>query len=174
MTMIRSKNILLEDVYVNSTDTKQAVGFEFSCLNHKHDFYTGLGVATGSMRQYDGFYRIVENDTARNITINNMRYDYYFKTWTGISSGYPPNGEVRLYPIQDFISPSQYWQIVLAAAVLAIPQTRPSETSSSSTQAELWLSLNALHTIPLPATGIQNPRPGHEELVWCHDQRHYC
>lgn len=33
MTIIHSKNVLLEDIYVNSTDAKQAVGFEFSSLN---------------------------------------------------------------------------------------------------------------------------------------------
>lgn len=31
--------------------------------------------------------------TIRNVTINkNMRYGAYVKTWTGISTGYPPNG----------------------------------------------------------------------------------
>lgn len=33
MTIIHSENILLEDMYVNSTYTKQAVGFDFSSLN---------------------------------------------------------------------------------------------------------------------------------------------
>ena len=33
MTVIHSQNILLEDIYVNSTDTEHAVGFEFSSLN---------------------------------------------------------------------------------------------------------------------------------------------
>lgn len=33
ITVIHSENILLEDIYVNSTDTKQEVGFEFSSLN---------------------------------------------------------------------------------------------------------------------------------------------
>lgn len=56
------------------------------------DFYTGLGVAIGSIGQYKDQYEIVENVTARNITIHNMRYGVYMKTWTGISSGYPPNG----------------------------------------------------------------------------------
>ncbi|KAK4631571.1 Alpha-L-rhamnosidase rgxB [Fulvia fulva] len=129
MTIIHSSDILLEDIYINSTDTKQAVGFAFSSLNtdgadtiyadnimfrgwtvdngddsistkanstnilmENCDFYTGLGVAVGSIGQYEGRYEIVENVTARNITINNMRYGAYFKTWTGVSSGYPPNG----------------------------------------------------------------------------------
>lgn len=33
MTVIHSENVLLEDIYVNSTDTKQPVGFDFSSLN---------------------------------------------------------------------------------------------------------------------------------------------
>jgi hypothetical protein len=33
MTVIHSENVLLEDIYVNSTDTSQAVGFDFSSLN---------------------------------------------------------------------------------------------------------------------------------------------
>lgn len=56
------------------------------------DFYTGLGVAIGSLGQYDGRDEIVENVTARNITINHMRYGVYIKTWTGITTGSPPNG----------------------------------------------------------------------------------
>ncbi|KAF4308536.1 Glycoside hydrolase family 28 [Botryosphaeria dothidea] len=129
MTIIHSENILLEDMYVNSTDTKQAVGFDFSSLNtdgadtvyannitfrrwtvdngddsiamkanstniliEDCDFYTGLGVAIGSISQYNGVFETIENVTARNIRINNMRYGVYIKTWTGVQSGYPPNG----------------------------------------------------------------------------------
>lgn len=55
-------------------------------------FYTGLGVAIGSIGQYTGRYEIIENVTARNIEINHMRYGAYIKTWTGVPSGYPPNG----------------------------------------------------------------------------------
>jgi hypothetical protein len=33
MTLIESKNVVLEDIYVNSTDTEHAVGFDFSSLN---------------------------------------------------------------------------------------------------------------------------------------------
>lgn len=33
MTIIHSNNVLLEDIYVNSTDTAEAVGFDFSSLN---------------------------------------------------------------------------------------------------------------------------------------------
>ncbi|ETS76822.1 hypothetical protein PFICI_12209 [Pestalotiopsis fici W106-1] len=129
MTIIHSTNILLESIYVNSTDTKQAVGFGFSSLNtdgadtvyadnitfrgwtvdngddsismkanstniliEDCRFYTGLGVAIGSIGQYRDTFEYIENVTARNIEINNMRYGAYIKTWTGVPSGYPPNG----------------------------------------------------------------------------------
>lgn len=129
MTLIHSSNVLLEDIYVNSTDTKQKVGFGFSSLNtdgadtiyadnitfrrwtvdngddsiamkanstniliEDCKFYTGLGVAIGSISQYKDTFEYIENVTARNIEINNMRYGAYVKTWTGVQSGYPPNG----------------------------------------------------------------------------------
>ncbi|ESZ95247.1 hypothetical protein SBOR_4359 [Sclerotinia borealis F-4128] len=128
MTIIHAKNILLENIYVNSTDVRP-VGFEFSSLNtdgadtiyadnitfrgwtvdngddsismkanstniliEDCDFHTGLGVAIGSIGQYDNRYEIIENVTARNIRSYNMRYGVYMKTWTGVSTGYPPNG----------------------------------------------------------------------------------
>lgn len=55
-------------------------------------FYTGLGVAIGSIGQYEGVFETIENITVRNIEATNMRYGAYMKTWTGVSSGYPPNG----------------------------------------------------------------------------------
>lgn len=56
------------------------------------DFYTGLGVAIGSIGQYSDTFEYIENVTARNIQVHNMRYGAYVKTWTGIANGYPPNG----------------------------------------------------------------------------------
>ncbi|TEY51858.1 hypothetical protein BOTCAL_0264g00140 [Botryotinia calthae] len=128
MTLIHAKNILLENIYVNSTDVRP-VGFEFSSLNtdgadtiyadnitfrgwtvdngddsismkanstniliEDCDFYTGLGAAIGSIGQYQDRYEVIENVTARNIRSYNMRYGVYMKTWTGVSTGYPPNG----------------------------------------------------------------------------------
>ncbi|KAL1857444.1 hypothetical protein Daus18300_010417 [Diaporthe australafricana] len=130
MTIIHAENVLLENIYVNSTDLEHPVGFDFSSLNtdgadtvyannitfrnwvvdngddsiamkanstniliENCDFYTGLGVAIGSIGQYDGQFETIENVTIRNITINkNMRYGAYVKTWTGNTTGYPPNG----------------------------------------------------------------------------------
>ena len=49
-------------------------------------------MAIGSIGQYDDRFERIENLTARNISITNMRYGAYVKTWTGINTGYPPNG----------------------------------------------------------------------------------
>ncbi|KAI1857450.1 hypothetical protein JX265_011185 [Neoarthrinium moseri] len=129
MTLIHSSNVLLESIYVNSTDSKQEVGFGFSSLNtdgadtvyadnitfrgwtvdngddsiamkanstniliEDCRFYTGLGVAIGSIGQYPDTFEYIENVTARNIEVHGMRYGAYVKTWTGVPSGYPPNG----------------------------------------------------------------------------------
>lgn len=61
-------------------------------LIENQDWYTGLGFAMGSIGQYDGVFERVENVTVRNVTVHNQRYGAYFKTWTGVSRGYPPNG----------------------------------------------------------------------------------
>jgi hypothetical protein len=116
MTVIHSENILLEDIYVNSTGN-EPVGFDFSSLNtdgadtvyannitfrrwnvtngddsialkanstniliEDCDFYMGLGVAIGSIGQYNNTFEIIENVTARDIRSYNMRYGAYVKT----------------------------------------------------------------------------------------------
>jgi galacturan 1,4-alpha-galacturonidase len=40
----------------------------------------------------DNVFEVIENVTVRNISIHNMRYGAYVKTWTGVSTGFPPNG----------------------------------------------------------------------------------
>lgn len=42
MTVIHSENILLENIYVNSTDSEHAVDFDFSSLNVRFVFDTGV------------------------------------------------------------------------------------------------------------------------------------
>ena len=64
----------------NGDDSISTKANSTNILIENCDFYTGLGVAVGSIGQYEGRYEIVENVTARNITINNMRYGAYFKT----------------------------------------------------------------------------------------------
>ncbi|CAE6472427.1 unnamed protein product [Rhizoctonia solani] len=52
----------------------------------------GLGIAMGSIGQYNGIYEYIENVLARNITCIGTRYAGYIKTWTGTQQNYPPNG----------------------------------------------------------------------------------
>ncbi|KZV96901.1 glycoside hydrolase family 28 protein [Exidia glandulosa HHB12029] len=55
-------------------------------------FYRGLGVAIGSIGQYEGAWETIENLTASNIVFHGMRHAAYVKTWTGQHVGDPPNG----------------------------------------------------------------------------------
>lgn len=56
------------------------------------DFYTGLGIAFGSIGQYKDAFETIENVTATNITCHKTLHGAYIKTWTGQQVGYPPNG----------------------------------------------------------------------------------
>ena len=55
-------------------------------------FVKGLGYAMGSIGQYAGEFGIIENITAVDTYIYNTGYAGRVKTWTGRSTGSPPNG----------------------------------------------------------------------------------
>ncbi|EJD52417.1 pectin lyase-like protein [Auricularia subglabra TFB-10046 SS5] len=55
-------------------------------------FYRGLGVAIGSIGQYEGAWETIENLTATGIEFHGMRHAAYVKTRTGQHVGEPPNG----------------------------------------------------------------------------------
>ncbi|KAJ6491270.1 glycoside hydrolase family 28 protein [Mycena vitilis] len=55
-------------------------------------FYTGLGVAIGSIGQYPGEFEFVERVLTRNCSFIGTRFVGYIKTWTGVQQGFPPNG----------------------------------------------------------------------------------
>jgi len=55
-------------------------------------FFKGLGVAIGSIGQYPGVFETVENVTAERINCVGTEFAGYFKTWTGVEQGFPPNG----------------------------------------------------------------------------------
>ncbi|TGO86764.1 hypothetical protein BPOR_0278g00060 [Botrytis porri] len=55
-------------------------------------FYSGLGVAIGSIGQYRGVYESIENVTATGIVFYKTLHGGYVKTWTGEQVGYPRNG----------------------------------------------------------------------------------
>jgi len=55
-------------------------------------FFTGLGVAIGSIGQYPGEFEFVERVLTRNCSFIATRMVGYIKTWTGVQQGFPPNG----------------------------------------------------------------------------------
>ena len=55
-------------------------------------FRTGLGLALGSIGQYKGVFETIQNVTATNITCFGTAHAAYVKTFTGVVSGYPPDG----------------------------------------------------------------------------------
>jgi polygalacturonase len=124
MTVFKSSNILMQDIYINSTSSshnaaRNTDGADTIYSNNIHfdrmtiingddsistkanstnilitnsTFINGLGVALGSIGQYEGVYEILENITARDITFVKTLHAGYVKTWTGQRVGYPPNG----------------------------------------------------------------------------------
>jgi len=124
MTVFKSENILMQDVYINSTShsgspARNTDGVDTIYSNNVHfdrmtiingddsistkanstnilitnsTFINGLGVALGSIGQYEGVYEILENITARDIICEKTLHAGYVKTWTGERVGYPPNG----------------------------------------------------------------------------------
>jgi len=125
MTITRSKDVLLQDIFVSSTsnnphiparntdgadtmfsdnitfrrwtvingdDSISAKANSTNILIEDCNFYKGLGIAIGSIGQYNGQYETIQNITARRINLYNIRYGVYLKTWTGTNYGYPPNG----------------------------------------------------------------------------------
>ncbi|KAI5310746.1 hypothetical protein KEM55_002649 [Ascosphaera atra] len=52
----------------------------------------GLGIAIGSIGQYDNQVEIVERLRVNNVTFKGTQHAVYFKTWTGEAVGVPPNG----------------------------------------------------------------------------------
>ena len=105
MTLIHASNVLLENIYVNSTadngasiintdgaDTIYADNITFrgwtvdngddsisqkanstNILIEDCDFYNGLGIAMGSIGQYNGVFETIENVTANGVRCYNTR-----------------------------------------------------------------------------------------------------
>ncbi|KAH7097601.1 pectin lyase fold/virulence factor [Auriculariales sp. MPI-PUGE-AT-0066] len=124
MAIMHSKNVLMRDIYVNSTSHSSQparntdgadslfsdrIWFDKWTVDNGDDsisikanstnilisncnFHRGLGVAIGSIGQYEGVFETIENVTATDIVFNKTRYAAYFKTWTGNKVGDPPNG----------------------------------------------------------------------------------
>ncbi|PSR79395.1 putative exo-polygalacturonase [Coniella lustricola] len=90
---IRSSNIAFNNWTVYNGDDSISVKANSTniSITNSH-FYNGLGIAIGSIGQYDGVYEAINGVTVDNITYTDTTYAFYFKAWSGTSVGYPPNG----------------------------------------------------------------------------------
>jgi hypothetical protein len=90
---IYANNITFDRWTVINGDDSIAVKANSTNIQIKDSiFYSGLGVAFGSIGQYKGAYETIENITVNNITCHKTLHGAYIKTWTGEQVGYPPNG----------------------------------------------------------------------------------
>ncbi|KAJ5357435.1 hypothetical protein N7541_004593 [Penicillium brevicompactum] len=55
-------------------------------------FYNGLGIAIGSIGQYNDQFETIERLAVQNVQYENTLHAFYVKTWTDDQNGYPPNG----------------------------------------------------------------------------------
>lgn len=88
-----SDNILFDRWHVRNGDDNIALKANSTNIQITNsEFHDGLGIAMGSIGQYNGRYETVENVYMENNTFHNTLHALYLKTWTGESVGYPPNG----------------------------------------------------------------------------------
>lgn len=114
---IRSSHIAFNNWTVyNGDDSISLKGNSTDISVTNSHFYNGLGIAIGSIGQYEGEYEVIQDVTVENITYDKtqhavgtispesrrasfdpccdvlMTFKFYFKTWTGTQVNYPPNG----------------------------------------------------------------------------------
>lgn len=90
---IRSSHIKFDNWTVYSGDDSislKANSTDVSITNSH--FYNGLGIALGSIGQYNGQFETIERLHVDNCHFDNTLHAVYFKTWTDDQNGYPPNG----------------------------------------------------------------------------------
>ncbi|EEU41773.1 uncharacterized protein NECHADRAFT_106547 [Fusarium vanettenii 77-13-4] len=90
---IRSSFIKFDNWTVYSGDDSislKANSTDVSITNSR--FYNGLGIALGSIGQYNKQFETIERLHVDNCSFYNTLHAVYFKTWTDDQNGYPPNG----------------------------------------------------------------------------------
>ncbi|KAF4472576.1 exo-rhamnogalacturonase B [Fusarium albosuccineum] len=90
---IRSSHIKFDNWTVYSGDDSislKANSTDVSITNSR--FYNGLGIALGSIGQYNDQFETIERLHVDNCHFDNTLHAVYFKTWTDDQNGYPPNG----------------------------------------------------------------------------------
>ncbi|KAJ5764546.1 hypothetical protein N7533_003227 [Penicillium manginii] len=117
MSIIHSHNLVLDSIFINNTantdgaDTiysshvvfnnwtvyngddsisLKANSTDITIRNCK--FRNGLGIAIGSIGQYNDQFETIERVSVNNIDYENTLHAFYVKTWTDDQNGYPPNG----------------------------------------------------------------------------------
>ncbi|KAJ5236255.1 hypothetical protein N7489_006346 [Penicillium chrysogenum] len=90
---IRSSHITFNNWTVYNGDdslSMKANSTDITITNCK--FYNGLGIAMGSIGQYNDQFETIERITVKDIEYDNTLHAFYIKTWTDDQNGYPPNG----------------------------------------------------------------------------------
>ncbi|KAE9989973.1 hypothetical protein EG327_001984 [Venturia inaequalis] len=88
-----SSNILFSNWTVYNGDDSlslKANSTNITILNSH--FYNGLGIAIGSIGQYNDQFETIQDVHAENISFTTTLHAFYVKTWTDDQNGYPPNG----------------------------------------------------------------------------------
>ncbi|KAL1596828.1 hypothetical protein SLS59_007569 [Nothophoma quercina] len=88
-----SSNLLFKNWTVyNGDDSFSAKANSTNITLLDSHFYHGLGIAIGSIGQYNDHFETVENIRAENIYFEDTLHAFYVKTWTDDRVGFPPNG----------------------------------------------------------------------------------
>ncbi|KAJ6137981.1 hypothetical protein N7471_004467 [Penicillium samsonianum] len=90
---IRSSHITFNNWTVYNGDdslSMKANSTDITITNSK--FHNGLGIAIGSIGQYNDQFETIERITVKNVEYDNTLHAFYIKTWTADQNGYPPNG----------------------------------------------------------------------------------
>ncbi|KAF9870209.1 hypothetical protein CkaCkLH20_12295 [Colletotrichum karsti] len=91
-TMYSDNIVFRRWVVVNGDDAIALKANSSNIFIYDSEFFGSTGIAMGSIGQFIGKFEYIENFLARNVTLHDTLRGCYFKTWTGIQIGYPPNG----------------------------------------------------------------------------------
>ncbi|KAL0935455.1 exo-rhamnogalacturonase b [Colletotrichum truncatum] len=91
-TMYSDNIVFRRWVVVNGDDAIAVKANSSNIFIYDSEFFGSTGIAMGSIGQFLGQFEYIENFLARNVTLHDTLRGCYFKTWTGVQIGYPPNG----------------------------------------------------------------------------------
>ncbi|KAF6832946.1 exo-rhamnogalacturonase b [Colletotrichum plurivorum] len=91
-TMYSDDVVFRRWVVVNGDDAIAVKANSTNIRVYDSEFFGSTGIAVGSIGQFLGQHEYVDGFFVRNVTLHDTLRGCYFKTWTGIQIGYPPNG----------------------------------------------------------------------------------